>query len=239
MISVLFLAANPIDTDRLRLDEEIREIDNSLRATRFRDMFDIQQHWAVRVTDLQMLLMRHQPDIVHFAGHGSPTGEITLEGTDGSQRPVSPAALSRLFAILKGNVRCVVLNACYSEQQAQAIGAHIDFVVGMSKAVGDKAAIRFSAAFYQALGYGQNIRTAFELGRSQIDLDELGESDTPQLVADRSDPRESAFDLSDARPVQGSSRVPLVSVTEVHPDGTRVITDIFEHNIADSYRRNS
>lgn len=188
VIKVLFLAANPTDTGPLRLDEEVREIDQALRMTEFRDVFDIRQHWAVRATDLQELLLREQPDIVHFSGHGGQTSEIILEGNDGTMRAVPAAALSGLFDVLQGNIRCVVLNACYSEKQARAIGQHIDFVIGMTKAVGDKSAIRFAAAFYQALGYGKDVQTAFKLGCLQIHLEDLQEQDTPQLIADRVNP---------------------------------------------------
>jgi hypothetical protein len=62
-IKLLFLAANPTDTDRLRLDEESR------------DQFELKTHWAVRADDLQELLMRYQPDIVHFSGHGNPVAQ--------------------------------------------------------------------------------------------------------------------------------------------------------------------
>ena len=101
--------------------------------------------------------------------------------------------MSQLFSVLKDNIRCVVLNACYSEQQAQAIAAHIDCVVGMSKAIGDQAAIGFAASFYQALGYGKDIKTAFELGCVQVDLEGLNEQDTPKLLATRCDPKKSVF----------------------------------------------
>src|SRR5262249_23581093 len=151
----------PRDTDQLRLDQEMRAIDEALlQKAEFRDKFDIKQQWAVRVSDLQGHLLRYKPDIVHFSGHGSASGEIVLEDALGNSKSVSKRALSQLFAALKGNIRCVVLNACYTEQQAQAIAEHIDCVIGMSKAVGDSAAIHFSASFYQALGYGRDIDTA-------------------------------------------------------------------------------
>jgi hypothetical protein len=86
MIQVLFLGANPSDTTRLRLDEEVREIDSVLRQSEFRDMFDLQQHWAVRISDLQGLLLRHKPDIVHFSGHGSMSNEIILEDSSGTSK---------------------------------------------------------------------------------------------------------------------------------------------------------
>lgn len=190
IIKVLFLSANPLDTSRLRLDQESRAIDVALRRSEFRDTFDIEQHWAVRVSDMQELLLRHKPDIVHFSGHGSTSSEIVLEDASGNSRPVSVRALSQLFSVLKDNIRCVVLNACYSEKQAQAIAQSIDCVIGMSKAIGDDAAISFAAAFYQALGFGRDFRTAFELGRIQIDLEGLDEQDVPKLLAERTSPGE-------------------------------------------------
>lgn len=192
-IKILFLASNPKNSIRLRLDEEMREIDRVLRQSEFRDRFVIQQHWAVRVADLQEFLLRHKPDIVHFSGHGSAASEIILEDHNGRPRPVSKRALSQLFSLLRENIRCVILNACYSQLQAQAISEHIDCVIGMSKAIGDSAAIHFAASFYQALGYGQNVKTAFELGCSQIDLASLKEQSTPQLLAPKSDPSEIVF----------------------------------------------
>jgi hypothetical protein len=53
----------------------------------------------------------------------------------------------------------------------------------MSIEVGDLAAIRFAAAFYQAIGYGEDMETAFKLACNQIDLEGLGEQDTPKLIS--------------------------------------------------------
>jgi CHAT domain-containing protein len=192
-IKILFLAANPQDSDRLRLDEEIRGIKQALLQAEYRDKFAIEQEWAVRVTDLQGHLLRHQPDIVHFSGHGSEASEIILEDKTGESQTVPTRALEQLFAVLKDNIRCVVLNACYSKKQAQAIAKHIDCVIGMSKTIGDEAAINFAVAFYQALGYGKNVKTAFDLGCVQIDLQSLNEQDTPKLSATKCDPEEIVF----------------------------------------------
>src|SRR5262249_21326989 len=101
MIKILFLAANPKDTNPLRLDEEVRTIKERLRLADLRDHFVVEQEWAVRVTDLQGHLLRHQPHIVHFSGYGSRAGEILLEDQSGQSKAVSPAALKRLFATLK------------------------------------------------------------------------------------------------------------------------------------------
>lgn len=189
MIKILFLAANPAGTSELQLDEESRAIDQALRMAAFRDSFDIRSHWAVRYGDLPELLLRYEPDIVHFSGHGSPSGEVVLDDGDGNGHPVSAGALGHLFAVLKDNIRCVVLNACFSQIQAEAIAEHIDCVVGMSAAISDTAAIDFAAAFYQGIGYGRSVQTAFDLACNRIDLANLAEQDTPQLVTRRINPQ--------------------------------------------------
>ncbi|WP_341527372.1 CHAT domain-containing protein [Nostoc sp. UHCC 0302] len=188
IIKILFLAANPSDTTHLRLDQESRSIDQALRQAEFGDKFEVIQHWAVRVSDLQGLLLRHKPDIVHFTGHGSEDSEIILEDNFGNYHPVSVRAFSQLFSILKDNIRCVVLNACYSEPQAKAIAQHIDGVVGMSTEITDESALSFATAFYQSLGYGRDLKTAFDLGCLQIDMENLDEQYTPQLLALKSEP---------------------------------------------------
>ena len=79
-------------------------------------------------------------------------------------------------------VSCVVLNACYSEIQASAIVKHIDYVIGMKQAIGDKAAIAFAIGFYQALGAGRTIEASYKLGCVQIRLQGIPEHLTPVLL---------------------------------------------------------
>ena len=105
-----------------------------------------------------------------------------MEDESGLGQTVTAKALQQLFHILKDNLRCVVLNACLSLSQAQAIVAEIDCVVGMSAKIGDEAAIRFAGGFYRALGYGRSVQDAFELGRNEIDLAKLEEDAIPQLL---------------------------------------------------------
>lgn len=186
-VKILFLASNPSDTPRLRLDEEYREIDKALLETKFREHFEFIIQLAVRTTDLQGHLLRYNPDIVHFSGHGSTTSEIILENNQGFMAAVPSLELSRLFAVLKDNIRCVVLNACYSKEQAEAIAENIECVIGMSKAIGDTASANFAKSFYQGLGYGRSIKTAFELGCIAIGIHSAMDRNAPVLIS-HSDP---------------------------------------------------
>lgn len=181
MIKILFLAANPHQTARIRLDEEIREIRTEIAKSRYRDRFEMVSEWALRVSDLQQVLLNHCPHIVHFSGHGSPTEEIVLEDDNGNPQPVSTEALSDLFRILKDNARLVVLNSCFAAAQANAITAYIDCAIGMKCAIGDQAAIKFAASLYGAIASCRSVREAFELGKNRLLLERINEADTPEL----------------------------------------------------------
>ena len=180
-IRILFLAANPKDTDKLRLDEEIREIHARIRAADFRDHFELLSRWAVRPDDLLQAFNEVRPHIVHFSGHGSRVCELMLEDNDGNAKPVSEAALVSLFRNLRDNIRLVVLNACHSNAQAEAISGEIECSIGMSQAIGDDAAISFASWFYGALAFGRSVGEAFEQGRTALMLNGIPEDSTPAL----------------------------------------------------------
>jgi hypothetical protein len=125
-IKALFLEANPVGTNHLQLDEEIRLISEKLRASEHREMIDLVSAWAVRPDDLLQLLNQHKPQIVHFSGHGRTTGEIILVDNTGNPKPIAISAIRTLFRAMKDNIRLVILNSCYSRAQAEAIVENID-----------------------------------------------------------------------------------------------------------------
>jgi hypothetical protein len=180
--SILFLAADPSDMARLRLGEELREIQEKLQLSRLRDQFNLQQRMSVRPVDISQALLDVQPQIVHFSGHGLLLGELCFENQDRTMQPIPPDALAALFEQFSEEVECVILNACYSVSQAQAISAHIDYVIGMDRQIGDRAAIAFAIGFYQALGAGRTIEAAYKLGCVQIRLYGIQEHLTPVLL---------------------------------------------------------
>ena len=178
---ILILTANPQNIDKRRLDAEVREIQTGLERAKKRDQFEIISKWAVRPDDLRRALLDYEPQIVHFSGYGAATEGLALENELGQMQMVSTAALAKLFEVFKDKVECVLLNACYSENQAEAIRQHIDYVIGMHQAIGNRAAIEFAVGFYDALGAGRSIEDAFKLGCIAIDLQGIPESLTPVL----------------------------------------------------------
>ena len=164
---ILILAANPKTTPRLRLDEEIREIEEGLRLAKHRDQFEIKSRHAVRLKDIRRALLEYEPQIVHVAGHGKKEG-LLVEDELGMAVLISAKALSGLFELFSSQVECVILSACYSAPQANAISKHIDYVIGMRRQIKDKASIEFAVGFYDALGAGRSVEEAFKFGCNAI-----------------------------------------------------------------------
>jgi CHAT domain len=181
-VKVLFLSSNPKDISRVRLDEELREVDERIRLGDCRDKIELIPHFAVRTRDVAQALLRHRPHILHFSGHGSPADGIILEDKNGMTKFVSAEALAGLLSVIRDNLRVVVLNACYSGLQAEAIRQVVEGTVGMQKAIGDQSAIEFSAAFYEGLAFGRNLHEAFGLGVSALMMNYPSESNTPVLL---------------------------------------------------------
>lgn len=181
--SILFLAADPTDASRLRLGEEFREIQEQLKLAQLRDRFNLElPQLSVRPPDISQALLDTKPQIVHFSGHGASSGALCFENQIGQAQLVQPDALAALFEQFSSQVNCVLLNACYSEPQANAISEHIKYVIGMNKAISDKAAVAFAIGFYQALGAGKSIEDSYEFGCVQIRLQGIPEHLTPVLI---------------------------------------------------------
>ena len=181
--SILLLAANPKGTVSLRLQEEEREIKERLRLAGYGKV-PINSTGATRTRDIQQAMLDFKPQIVHFTGHGTGKDGLAFEDVTGEIKLVESDALANLFQLFSSHVECVILNACYSKFQAEAIAQHIDYVVGMEQAIGDHAAIEFAVGFYTALGAGESIEFAYRLGCNAIQLAGIPEHLTPIIFAE-------------------------------------------------------
>lgn len=200
---ILLLSSNPLASGRLRVDEELREIREALQKASKREQFIIDSIPAVRFRDINREVLTAKANIVHFSGHGmgeelkegedrsnrklvldvvqSDEGGLIVEDEMGQVKVLNTKALAGLFKLFADTVECVVLNACFSHVQAQAIAEYIPYVVGMGKTIGDRAAIEFAISFYTALGEGRGYQFAVDYACNAIDLAGIPESDTPKL----------------------------------------------------------
>jgi hypothetical protein len=207
-VKVLFLVSNPCKQDRLALDEETRAVAARIRSADHRDALELIPAWAVRTDDLQPLLLRHKPHVVHFSGHGalSTAGsrvcqdepgpvrdmivnrpghaeQLVLAGEGGEARLINQEALVDLFSVLEDNVHVVIFNTCHSDQTAKALAKVVPCTIGMKGEISDEAAIAFAAAFYQALGFGRDVQAAFNLGKNALMYLRAPEDQRPRLYS--------------------------------------------------------
>lgn len=180
-IKVLVFAANPVDGDPLRLDQEVRDIGEKIRMARYRDVVDLESRWAVRTEDLFQALNEVKPRIVHFSGHGSYAEKLFFEDDEGNSKPVSKEAITTFISIGADHVQVVFFNACYSQAQAEAAAQHVDVSIGMNAPISDEAARIFAAQFYSAIGFGCSVQRAFEQARTQLMLEDIPEDMIPEL----------------------------------------------------------
>ncbi len=163
--TILIISANPLDTDRLSTNTEVRNIKACITGGKERDQFKVEFEPAVRYEDIRKALLTHKPQIVHFSGHGEKNGLI-VESDMKIGEPVPYDVLAELFGLFADYVECVILNACQSSEQVDLLNKHIDYVIGMRGEILDTAAIKFSKGFYDALGDGETIPMAFALGKN-------------------------------------------------------------------------
>jgi hypothetical protein len=181
-IKVLFFAADPMESNRLRLDREVRNVAERLRMSEYRDSVALESRWAVRPGDLLQALNEIKPRVVHFSGHGSEA-ELLFEDEVGNPKPVSKEDITRFIALGSGHARVVIFNACHSRDQAEAAAEHVDVAIGMNAPIGDETAIRFAEQFYSAIGFGASAKHAFDQALNRIGLEGLPGEKIPELFS--------------------------------------------------------
>lgn len=158
---LLFVEAAPPDFDPLLTTAEFQSINDKLANCDHRDeLVVINPLMAAGLVDFVARVNKDKPAIIHFAGHGCTQGLYFREG-DTAHAMVEKERLERIFSTFEEAVECVVLNACYSSEQAETISRKVDFVIGMNCFIRDTAARNFADTFYRLLGTNMNYAQSF------------------------------------------------------------------------------
>ncbi|KAF2420226.1 hypothetical protein EJ08DRAFT_705627 [Tothia fuscella] len=163
-LSVLILSSGPRNTTQLRLAEERRELEDALQRTRFRASLDLHEVASCRVRDITSALDRYSPNILHFSGHGNNSALI-FGNNRGEARAVEKAALASLLST-HWTLKHAILNACYSEDRAQAIAVAVGYVIEME----NQDSADLFRDFYTALGHGRTFEDAFSRAKAVVGL---------------------------------------------------------------------
>ena len=164
MVRVLFLPAN----QQRVIEEEDRSIYTVLESSQDGEQINLKNWERLSTLEFLNILQDVKPDIIHFSGHASKIE--ALPKILYKEKDIVAKDFISSFASLKDPIKCVVLNACYSENQANEIAKYIQYVIGTPEHVSDQEAKEFSYSFYKAVSDGYNIKEAFELTKSRLDL---------------------------------------------------------------------
>ncbi|WP_309111535.1 effector-associated domain EAD1-containing protein [Saccharothrix sp.] len=162
----LCLLSSPTNAARVRLDVEHRTILEI--SARLRNL-SVVVNPATRVRDIVPALLEAQPELVHFSGHGTADGSLVFEDDAGNAAPVAVDDLARSFAVLD-DLRCVLLNSCYTTGYAEALRSRAEAVIGSTIPLGDECATAFTRGFYTALGHGGTLRRGYDAGLAEMGL---------------------------------------------------------------------
>ncbi len=116
--------------------------------------------------------------LIHIAGHNIDTRLFfeSLEGTAG----VSGQTLAQYLGHAAPALQLVFLNGCATHVHTRGLlSAGIDAVLATLYPVYDHRASQFAQYFYQALGDGRTIETAFEQARSAMSLTNTSSTHEP------------------------------------------------------------
>ena len=180
-ITVLFFATNPKNTSKLRLDEEVRTIQEMIRKSEHRDSISFETRWAVRPLDILQAINELNPDVIHFSGHGADTSELVLENADGSAKYVTKEAITQTIMTSSEKIHLMIFNTCFSNEQAQSVIEYVDSAIGMTDSISDNGACAFAAQFYSSLGFGLSLKMAFEQAKGVLMIENPTEQNIPVL----------------------------------------------------------
>ena len=135
---------------------------------------------------------REDEDIgFHFAEHVGGLG-LLIKDENGNDRTIKGQNLAE-FLSLQTSLKFVFLNACATEEEANAIAASgIPFVIATSKAIEDRAASLFAKGFYESLKSSRSIPEAFRAAAAKTKAVVEG-SLVKQQYRDLDEPTPQAF----------------------------------------------
>jgi len=177
---IVLLGSAPKNLPGINLGTEHRKIDDAIRMSTYRDNYEVIVKSGGMFSTLIKEFINGKPEILHISGHGDGEG-IAMEAEDGSSDYIPIASIHAVLSIGIDKTKCVLLNTCYSAEQAKQLSTLELYVIGMTGSTKDNFAESFSQGFYQGIGEMLGIADAFQLGVARLHASHPHQINNPQL----------------------------------------------------------
>lgn len=168
--TILIVAANRAQDERLALGREVREIAAALRGATSAK-FDVHIKWAADDEEFRASFLELDPHILHFCGHGTISGPVLEQMKPGTEGVAGKALQRWLKVALEGTrLQIAVLNFCDTQEMLDDLASTAPIVIGPIRRIADEEAITFSSVFYAALANGGSGSFAYYLGQSAVEM---------------------------------------------------------------------
>jgi len=157
-IVVLHVSSNPIDSDQLKTDAEIRDLAEIFRN--FTDKAEFHSLMAATTPKLKSEFARSDPTILQFSCHADEQDGIELEDDCALSVSFSTEDFKSLLNSLEHRLTLIILTCCSSLDMARDLNLPIPVIAGNDKLVDDHARA-FSRRFYTCLLAGYEPKAAF------------------------------------------------------------------------------
>lgn len=157
-VAVFF--SNPGDSQRLRLDQEHRAIQQIIEKLKI-PAETFHRFHATSTKDIIEILSNTEYDIVQFSGHGSQEGIFLESSTSQGGTMVTVSQLSALLKATSKHLKLLVLNSCFSSSSVPSLIDFAQYLITIGGEANDEAAIQFSSTFYELLFLHGSIERAF------------------------------------------------------------------------------
>ena len=171
-INILFIASNPdiIFTDeegvlreqqRLSLDKEARDIEESIQKTPDRDSISFVTKWATRTED----------------------GKLVFHDKNDNPKFVGIDAIIQMINAITDDLRLVVFSNCFSSSIAIQVSEYVEATIGMNTSVREDVATLFAAQLYSSIGFGFSLDKAFKQAMARLSIEGIKQKDAdiPEL----------------------------------------------------------
>ena len=170
----LILSANPLDTTRLRIDQEIRELHSIFK---YSNNYQLLLSLATKANEIDQIILESTPEILHLTVHANPAldpdgrniADFYFEDDQGKSVPINGKRLAEFLKIFP-SIKLVFINTCFSDEVAYQLSEFIPYAIGFEDSIADTICIAFAKSFYIALLSKQDIEFAYNFAITACSL---------------------------------------------------------------------